>query len=93
MEKYYRLEDIAKTVCEKMDLSTEEWDEVSEAIERVPAADVEPVRHGHWIKDGSNRHECSECHKAKWVWGNIKMEYCEHCGAKMDGWRRLYEAT
>lgn len=50
----------------------------------TPAADVVPVRHGRWIKDGSNRHECSECHKAKWVWGDIKMEYCEHCGAKMD---------
>lgn len=44
-----------------------------------------PVRHGHWITDGSNRHECSECHKTRWVWGVVKMEYCEHCGAKMDG--------
>ena len=51
----------------------------------TPAADVAPVRHGHWIRDGSNRHECSECHKSRWVWGVIKMEYCEHCGAKMDG--------
>ena len=47
--------------------------------------DLEPVRHGHWITDGSNRHECSECHKTKWCWGDVKMEYCEHCGAKMDG--------
>lgn len=47
--------------------------------------DWEPVRHGHWITDGSNRHECSECHKSRWVWGIVKMEYCEHCGAKMDG--------
>lgn len=44
-----------------------------------------PVRHGHWIKDGNNRYECSECHKTKWCYGDIKMEYCEHCGAKMDG--------
>lgn len=51
----------------------------------VNMMDWEPVRHGRWIKDGSNRHECSECHKTKWVWGDIKMEYCEHCGAKMDG--------
>lgn len=47
--------------------------------------DWAPVRHGHWITDGSNRHECSECHKTRWVWGVVKMEYCEHCGAKMDG--------
>ena len=40
--------------------------------------------YGHWITDGSNRHECSECHKTRWVWGVVKMEYCEHCGAKMD---------
>ena len=51
----------------------------------TPAADVAPVRHGHWIRTGSGGHECSECRMKKFVCGNIEMRYCERCGAKMDG--------
>lgn len=54
------------------------------AIEEMPAADVEPVRHGHWITDDSKiylRHKCSECGNAV----ILKYPYCENCGAKMDG--------
>lgn len=89
MEKYYRLEDIAKTVCEEMDLSTEEWDEVAEAIERVPTEDVMTVRHGHWIKHGyvcgETEYECSECHETEWRTSDSRMKWCMFCGAKMDG--------
>ena len=105
MEKYYRLEDIAKTVCEEMDLRTEEWDEVAEAIERVPAADVEPVRHEMWegystsrfygfdkssdpiYRDGDVYYCSNPRCRRKTI---IKGKYCPNCGAKMDGWRRLY---
>lgn len=37
------------------------------AIDYAPSADVEPVRHGHWVEHDediwSNEAECSECHK------------------------------
>lgn len=60
-------------------------------IAEWPAADVAPVRHGHWIgteydgyADGNPVYtlfECSEC--------GIEYEqeehYCPWCGAKMDG--------
>ena len=54
--------------------------------EKFPAADVEPVRHGEWIKTGnetlfSNEVRCSNC-------GKIQLgetSYCPNCGTCMDG--------
>ena len=52
-----------------------------DALQTIPAADVVPVRHGHWI---DNKHTdtaiCSEC---KCVFTD-ETNYCPHCGAKMD---------
>ena len=59
---------------------------LSEAIDAVndaPAADVEPVRHGHWISDiGYAGWTCSECGDHE---GNKTDKYCHNCGARMDG--------
>lgn len=64
-------------------------------VRKAPAADVEPVRHGKWIKKrrGTKSPEgyyywntpltrifvCSECGRQE----NKREPYC-HCGAKMD---------
>lgn len=52
------------------------------------AADVAPVRHGHWIKRGyscgENEYECSECHETEWRTSSNRMKWCMFCGAKMD---------
>ena len=62
-----------------------------EVIMKIPAADVEPVRHGSWIWYGEG-YDCSEC--KKWVDGDIRYSfeertpflpvYCPFFGAKMD---------
>ena len=62
-------------------------DGVMAVIETLPAADVEPVRHGEWV-DTPNGTEtiCSYC-KADWnVFDNdtYRFNYCPHCGAKME---------
>lgn len=49
-------------------------------VESVPAADVDPVRHGHWYDKGSLSCRCSECGCKS----NRENNYCPHCGAKMD---------
>lgn len=61
------------------------------AIDRLPAADVVPVRHGRWIPKhyggawpcGADRPEyiCSVC--GDWTMKREKT-YCPNCGAKMD---------
>lgn len=55
-------------------------------VEIQPAADVAPVRHGRLLRTGLDEYygkwaECSGC-----GWDNpINAQYCNGCGAKMDG--------
>ena len=56
-----------------------------QSISDMPAADVAPVVHGHWIYKGdSDMWVCSRCGRGV----NADPEgidlYCYHCGAQMD---------
>ena len=60
-------------------------------FDRIPAADVEEVKHGEWILEREPNGEpycfhCSVCdddfHYISIV---TKYPYCPNCGAKMDG--------
>ena len=62
-------------------------------VDRIPTADVEEVKHGKWIEKeeiyGDVYYTCSNCNND---WTTIDgtpqenfMNYCPHCGAKMDG--------
>lgn len=61
------------------------------AIKVLPSADVQPVRHGKWIKAqrkgitsyGDGFAECDKCHEVSWLGWNDK--YCRNCGADMRG--------
>lgn len=73
---------------------------LTDAINRTPAADVEPVRHGNWnIRLADERTLCLECSICGRKVDNIDLHYlleageygeaCRrypycHCGAKMD---------
>lgn len=54
-------------------------------VEDVPVADVALVVHGQWIPFHSDVagdiQYCSACE----IGFGAKMDYCPHCGAKMDG--------
>lgn len=70
------------------------WDEIIDALENIPAADVAPVVHGRWddsgrytFPSGDTAVRCTNCgcalteseyHLNNW-------NYCPVCGAKMDG--------
>lgn len=47
----------------------------------IPAADVEPVRHGTWNGKTLSTFVCSCCGR----YSLLQTNYCPHCGAKMDG--------
>ena len=56
-------------------------------IKRIPAADVQPVRHGRWVVHGQDIY-CSECHNESAYnpfGASMFSDYCHKCGAKMDG--------
>ena len=52
-------------------------------IDRMPAVDAEPVRHGWWIRQDNTftRYMCSECESKNHAGHE---NYCPNCGAKMD---------
>lgn len=70
-----------------------EWDTVRvvSLVANQPAADVAPVRRGHWVRVG-NGTTCSECmqgllrisgKQSEWV-DLSGVHYCPNCGAKME---------
>ena len=59
------------------------------AIGKTQAADVAPIRHGHWIRVNLiGVFECSECGNQITVtdskFAKEVCKWCLHCGAKMD---------
>ena len=70
---------------------------LEEIIEKTPAVDAEPVRHGEWIgypeclqyENALTEEDCV-CSRCGEVFNCIdndmeRFDYCPHCGAKMDG--------
>ena len=56
----------------------------ADELEKLPAADVAPVRRGRWLcvdTDAEQFFLCNRC-KKKEYW---ESSYCPACGAKMDG--------
>lgn len=73
--------------------ASDEWDKVWDmaidtavkAVERLPVADVAPIKHGEWeeIRDAYRQLEgwmCKKCGRET----KAKENYCPNCGAKMD---------
>lgn len=64
--------------------------EAEEAVHRLPAADVAPVVHGHFVHDGQlyvgglDWFHCSSCGRLV-AGAEARFDYCPWCGARMDG--------
>lgn len=54
---------------------------VKGVIQSIPAADVQPVRHGRYIIDDNGDSSCSEC--GEWYL-DVTKNYCPNCGARLD---------
>lgn len=91
---YVKREDIFPAVTEiakEIVFGNQDDDKVVDIINSIPAADVEPVRYGQWVKTAgmappefAGSYHCSEC---GWHGRSRKeREYkrCPECGAKMD---------
>lgn len=64
-----------------------------EIVNKAPTADVEPVKHGHWIDGFPENYErgitaqfnCSVCGRRAGISKVRTYKYCPKCGARMDG--------
>ena len=71
-----------------IELFQSEWEEIEEAINAAPAADVVPVVHGRW-ENGNPI--CPICGEDKFkgldadIWCDWQPDYCPWRGARMDG--------
>lgn len=84
MTEYIDREDVREMMRMEFD-----DDYADEAVDRLPAADVAPVRYGRWEDAAGDMMEpyykCSVCEWAYAWWEPDEALYCPHCGAKMDG--------
>ena len=64
------------------------WDEIIDALENIPSANVTPVVNGRW-ENGNPI--CPVCGEDKFkdldadIWCDWLPPFCPNCGAKMDG--------
>ena len=90
MDKYIKYSDIPFCKIELEErCHNDRWTEIHEVaykneIDRIPAANVAPVRHGRWIELENGDCKCSLCGCYHHVWEAYGY-YCQHCGARMDG--------
>lgn len=79
MVKYINAVEAAEKVAEATGIPLADLVDV---FAKVPAADVAPVRRGHWIKY-DDWEMCSECGGGH-EWIGFGAAYCDECGAKME---------
>ena len=96
MAKYINLEELMKFPIRQNHYDKEHGNEdficgietVLEYAESLPAADVAPVVHAHWIhekaEDGFDLWKCSHCGAGTNQDPKDILLYCFRCGAKMD---------
>jgi rubrerythrin len=56
-------------------------------VEKIPTADVQEVKHGHWARLGWDEWCCTCCGfvtTTEGSWDKPTEKYCPNCGAKMD---------
>lgn len=64
------------------DSTNDRANQIIDAFDDLPTADVQPVKCGRWMCGDSRYPYCSEC-KRTLITG-IVTEYCPRCGAKMN---------
>ena len=75
---YVKLEDVLKVLNKRNMTKNIAINE----IKNIPTADVVEVKRGEWILYKPKHYKCSVCDNKV---GGVISNYCNYCGAKMDG--------
>lgn len=81
IDKKALLDEICRDNCERSYDGTCHNCRMTETIADFPAADVQPVVHGHWYFAEDAVFRCSVCER---ICLEDNAPYC-YCGARMDG--------
>lgn len=79
MAKYINAAEAAEKVAEATGIRIADLVDV---FAEISAADVAPVRRGHWIEENGCQ-ICSECGEEH-EWDEYRAAYCDECGAIME---------
>ena len=79
MAKYINAAEAAEKVAEATGIRIADLVDV---FAEISAADVAPVRRGHWIEENDCQ-ICSECGEEH-EWDEYRAAYCDVCGAEME---------
>ena len=90
MPRYINLDELLTSVDKRNGRLPLWLDEI--LMEDCKVADVEPVKHGHWVSEydcGYITPHCSECGetaltKEETSYDYVYSSYCPRCGAKLD---------
>lgn len=89
MAEYIEKDKAKELVCEFCTwVGTSNCEECEHPVDDVPAADVQPVRHGRWVKTIGENGVTSACRCNLCGFEDNRyslLNYCPNCGAKMDG--------
>ncbi len=97
VEKYVaksELDSALEGLCKKYNVSYGEESkgfgrDLAELSDQLAAADVQAERHAHWVsiplKSKCEMVKCSICGWGQGIVSASDMNFCDHCGAKMDG--------
>lgn len=90
IEREYAVDAVLDVYYDTPDINLS-GEKFEDAILKIPAADVAPVRHGRWIKYQIPPIIC--CSNCDWATDveEKNFQYCPNCGAKMDGERKENE--
>ena len=84
-------DELIKQACRSTEWSHGEHPMVIETddIDDAPTVDAEPVKHAHVVWKRKNiiyqTQCCSNCHRTFISRPDEAIEFCPHCGAKMEG--------
>ena len=69
------------------DSTNDRANQIIDAFDYLPTADVAPVKHGHWIYENFYTHwsVCGKMAIYDKYGQEVESDYCPRCGAKMGG--------
>lgn len=85
IEREETIVSVLETACNILEFYPSEQQAISDAIKKIPKANVHPVVRGRWRWVGQDQwndcYECSQCGKMN----TDNSNFCPNCGADMKG--------